>query len=268
MHRKLFKSLLLIIVSLCCFNAAYALPHSVKNHPAALTTLNLPTFSALDINGNVKVILLGKQSKQQVTLFAAPKLITEQIYTSVQNNILTINAPIPLSQAPLVVKISMVQPLTHLTVRGSASVVAEHCANPNLILTVQDAGKVNLKGLTTVGAIQNDSNRYGNITISGLNSKHLVVRGNGQGKMLLSGHTIQLDVQLTGSALFDACQLLADQGRILTYNNAIALVNVTDALYGFAYDNSNIYYYERPKKVVSDTHASGNVLKLVPNYHS
>jgi len=273
MYRKSIKLFTLTLFGLCFFISGYAqvqttvtqtVSKKTVRHTAAKTatstTLNLPAFSALDITGPVKVIVTCQQQKQSVTIGVAPSEIAEQVDTSVQNHTLIIDAhPQQFKPTPIFITINMNRPLTNLLARGSANVRGEYCGNPNLVITAKDSASVYLQGINAVHAIQNDS--INPMVINGIQGKHLLLRSSRNGKIILSGKTEELDAQLEGSVMLDARSLQARSAHILTYDNTAAYVCVTEVLYGFAYDNSNIYYYETPQRVVKDTHASGNVLK-------
>jgi hypothetical protein len=264
------SALILILFSFCWLTSGYAGAYtntSKKNATPAttgVTHLYLPAFSAINAVGPVKIILKGQQTRQSVTIMAPPDVTAQMVNASVQNGTLFIDAHPSASQPkPILIKINLSQPLHSLLLRGSASAWGEHLSNPNLCIYLQDTGNLHLQGATTtLHSLQNDST--GDITISGLNNQIFIVRGNGSGRITLSGRTRELNVQIGGSLLLQAGDLKADKVHITTQNNAAAYVCPLFALYGFAYDNSSIYYYDNPGKLVRDTHVSGNVLKIIP----
>lgn len=227
---------------------------------ATSTTLNLPAFSSISAAGNVKIIILEQQPKQNVTVFLPPKKMN-QIKVSVQNYTLIINAPPKNRSAPILIKINMSQPLKNISLTKSACLSGGRLNNPNMHITLGGSASIHLQG--TPHSIQNDG--MGDAVITGVNGNMLIVNGNGHGRIIVSGRVQELAVKIGGSVVLDAQRLHAEIGHIETQRNATAYVCVFGPLHAFAYDNSDIYYYYTPSRLVRDTHASGNVLKITPD---
>lgn len=237
MHQRFFKLSLLFLAlfSLFYFSTTYA--------KTQLTTLRVPTFSSIDIQGPVKVVLTH-QKKQTVTIVAPPEVV-QQIHVSVQNRNLFIDAKELKNQPNLVlIKVGIPHHLYNISLRGPACLY--------------------LKGNNIqLHSIQNDGS--GIVIIKGINTKVVMVRGNGNGRIVLSGRTEELNVQIGGSLLLRAERLRTEVGHILTQDYATAYVHVFGPLHAFAYGASYIYYYYNPSRLVRDTAASGNVLKITPD---
>jgi hypothetical protein len=215
--------------------------------------------------GPVRVTIVGQQRTQSVTVALPAAEIPRQLDIAVQNKTLTIDAhPLQYQATPILIVIRLQQPLNSLLASGSADITCTSCGNPNLSIIVKDTANVHFLGKNAVYAVQNDGNNA--VVIEDIDGKKLIVGGSRQGRIILSGQVDQLTARLTGPVLLDAQRLQARSAHISTRDKAAAYVWVSEVLYGFARDNSDIYYRARPERVVADTYASGNVLKLSHQY--
>jgi hypothetical protein len=273
MRTKVISSLKLIVFALFIsiwFTSGYAIKKTVitpQNKMGKQFTLNLPTFSAINVVGPLQISLLDHQQQQTITVMA-PIDIAPFINASVQNNTLLLETHFPSNykNLPIPIKINMRPLLTDLTVRGVASVSGRIVGNPGLSILLTNSGNILLKGKDIpLHSVENDSQN--DITIQGIRSKDLLVRGSGEGgKIDLSGQTDLLNAQIKKAMTLYSQTLFARKIYITAQDNALAFVCPVDALYGFAYGNSNIYYYHNnPRNIVRDTYVSGNVLKM-PRY--
>lgn len=253
-----------------------------KHKSSSTTTLHLPPFSAINVTGPVHIILMCQQEGQSVTVLAPPT-VAEFVNASVQNHTLMIDPHFREDQRVGVsIRVNMTQPLRNLETRGSSSVSMTNCGNPNLVVTARDSSSVSmtnssnpnlvvtahdsasvhLKGRNTLHALYNDSTNA--LVVDHAYGKNFILCGSSNGgRIVISGKTDELNAKLHGSVLLDARGLEARSIHLLTHDNAAAYVCPTEVLYGFAYDYSNIYYYGHPQRVMKDTNASGNVLKVV-----
>ena len=163
---------------------------------------------------------------------------------------------------PLRIQINMTQPLTTLMISGATTVTAQSIGNSHLQINLQENSNFTLQGNETqLHSITNDGR--GSAVIKGIHTNMVIVRGNGQGKVDLSGQTEVLNVEMGNTLTLYAQLLLANKVYIATKNNALAFICPVTVLYGFAYANSDIYYYHHnPSSLVRDTYISGNVLKM------
>jgi hypothetical protein len=259
MSKKLITLLLLIF---CWITQGYAaIP---QHHRPTQSTPPLPLFSSLDVTGPVKVILTCAQPTQNVSITLPPSEVQKQLNIAVHNQRLVMDADPEKYGAratPLLIHIRMQQPLKSLRAAGSAQVYGSHCGNPNLVVIARDTASVQLQGKNTLYAAHNQGSST--IQISQITGKNLIVESGRGGKIILSGKVDALNARLGGTTLLDALHLRVRSAHVQTFDQATAYVSPWEVLYGFAQEDSNIYYPEYPQRVVKDSYASGNVLKLV-----
>jgi hypothetical protein len=268
MYKKL---LILFLLSISWMANGYATTqHSISKTCTITTTstttenhhpTTLPLFSAINVIGSAKVILICQQQKQNVSTSLSPEASTS-LHISAQNQTLFITSQISQDQPTPVISVSMSQPLRNLRASGSANIQAQNCGNPDLVVTAKDTANIRLTGSNTLNTLQNDG--MNTIAVENISGKNLVLGGKNNGKIIVSGKVDEMDAKLEGATLLDARRLQTRSAHILTRNNAAAYVYATEVLYGFAYNNSNIYYYETPRRVMKEPRASGNVLAAKP----
>lgn len=255
------KLAVLLLLSFCWMTQGYAAVHHSRH---IRSTPHLPPFSTLDVTGPVKVMLTCAQPRQSVDIAFPSSEVYRPFSIAVQNHALVIDADPEKYGAratPLLIHIRMQQPLKRLRASGSAQVYGSHCGNPNLVVIARDTASVQLQGKTTLHAVHNHGSST--IQISQITGKNLIVENGHSGKIILTGSVNELSARLGGSALLDARHLRVRSAHIQTFDQATAYVSPWEVLYGFAQGDSNIYYQEYPQRVVKDSYASGNVLKLI-----
>ena len=100
----------------------------------------------------------------------------------------------------------------------------------------------------------------GRINIDWIKTDSLIIEGSGSGPVYLAGETDNLVIKLMRKARLHARYLRAQKAHVFTTDNAIAEIFVLDTLGAYAVNNSNIYYYKRPKDITIVTKDTGNVL--------
>jgi hypothetical protein len=151
--------------------------------------------------------------------------------------------------------------LNRLSLYGSANLTARSLDCPNLIVEAADDSQVYVRG--EVGIFQllvPEGDPY--IDISRVNSRDLLIEADG-GTISLAGATQFMDARLAGDAHLNAKYLRVNKIWIQTTDNALAEVVVTRTLRAFADANSNVLFYNRKPKYLTDvTQISGNVLQI------
>lgn len=216
----------------------------------------LPPFDAIDVHGPAKVIINHNSRGPAVTIKGAPPGTLPIPPVLVDNRTLMINS----RNQPVVVIVNTTQPLRSITVHDSASVWANNVNSPGLVVSTMDNSAVHLNHAGALRMVQNNSSQ--DMAISGIDSRSIVVYGYGTGRVRLSGKTRSLEAKLGDQFCLEAQDLHADTVHIMTHDKALAYICPIHAMYAFAYDNSNIYYYLIPGQLVRETRISGNVLKL------
>lgn len=190
--------------------------------------------------------------------------------------------------------------LTDLTVRGPNQIYIRNLNSPALNVDALEAGditlrgKINLVGLRYhgVGTLDLPNNLTANLPIldiegSGtvklhgvihtqqlifagpglaqiywLSTPQLSISAEGNGIIELAGVTSVLHTNLWNGIHLEARFLRAKTGFIETHDVADANVWVSDTLFTFANQHSNIYYYTKPQFLTTDNRYSGSVLAM------
>jgi hypothetical protein len=148
--------------------------------------------------------------------------------------------------------------LKSITVFDNATVSTQDFKTNGLSIIAKDNGTINLEGQFGIDKISQFGS--GRIDIGWVDTDSLIVEGNGNGPIYLAGHVDNLAVRLTKNARLYARYLRAKKAHSFTTDYALAEIWVSDALGAFAVNNSNIYYYKRPKDITIVTRDHGNVL--------
>ncbi len=225
-----------------------------SNHP--LVYQYLPPYNAIDVHGPAKVVINYSSRAPAVVLSGGSPQTLPPVPVSVYDRTLTINS----RNQPVFVTINTTQPINSITVHDNASVQAARLNSQGLVVNVLDQGSVSIGRAGAIRAIWNNSSQT--MTINGINSRSIMVGGNGKGRIVLSGTTRSLEAKLSDSFCLEAQRLKAYEVHIMTRDDALAYVCPTHGLYAFAYNNSDIYYYVIPGQLVRETRMSGNVLRL------
>ena len=84
--------------------------------------------------------------------------------------------------------------------------------------------------------------------------------GPNSGEVLLAGVAELLDAQISGNFQLKAKYLRAEKAYINARQHARADVYVKDSLSALASDNSNVYYYRRPRLIGQYMRQAGSVM--------
>lgn len=190
--------------------------------------LRLPSFSSLQVNGPFHVVITGGQRHSKVVLSGNSASVA-QVSAQVVNHTLVLGM-IPtkdkknIPPGPVRVDIALSGPIYTLTSSGAATIRAEH---------VFASSWVNV-------AAYDQSTIY----ISAIGAPRVFT------------------ARLSGAVCLDARYLRAQQVYVQTQGQAIALVSTSYALYAFASDASNIYYFSKPHVLSGYAKQAADVLKV------
>lgn len=263
---KKLRPFLIITSSLLWLTTSYAGGYKNSTPPAtavapatATASTAVPPFSAISVQGPVKVVLIGGQKRQSTTLLASPK-DGGKLTMAVENQVLIIRAPE--GSKKFLLKVGTAQPLTAIDASGSANVWGKDIHSNGLNITADGNSVVYLRGKhIAVNNIQTTSNNT--MDIANIDSNYLNLEDHGNGRTTLVGKTNVFNANVTHNAKVDARKLRTNDLRVQTHNESLAHVFPVTAMYAFAYDDSNIYYYNLPSTTaMASTAESGNVLEI------
>lgn len=219
-------------------------------------------FSAINVSGNFQVRIHGHQPRPCVTLSGGTSAVNS-VSLSVVNQTLTIRQIIPKNQHSLGrvnVIIDLPEGLNSLITGGTTVVRGENITSRGLNIVANDQSSIYLHGDFVVRHLQDNSS--GRIDLAGLNNGDLLIDCSGSGVVHLTGSAAVLTAHLAGNARLEAQGIRAREVYVSTHDHACAKVFPLYALYAFADDYSNIFYFNRPRLIAGYTRCSGNVLYI------
>jgi len=252
---KKYILLFLITCTTMPILASNVIPHPKHTKPGA----NSPAFSAIQVTGNINLIIQGTNSKNPKST-AIISHNSKRVTAKIRHHTLylqTLNAALP-SNKPSTVKVRIYR-LNKLNVYGRSSVTANHIKSDGLYLLSDTVRNITLNGALLVNKIVSFASNK--ISIRWLNGKALSVKSSA-GRIMLAGSVTELQVKLRNHAKLDAKYLRAQRILIQTKNFAVAKVLPIKSLRAFASGHSNIYFYKKPVHISRYTSDSGNVLQL------
>ncbi|HVV69663.1 MAG TPA: DUF2807 domain-containing protein [Gammaproteobacteria bacterium] len=226
----------------------------------------LPYFSAIDISGPFKVDVATGNGRQSVVLTgnvnAVPRVTSRVIGNTLVIRMLPSKTGqlVPPYNPHVAIQIHMVDGLTTVAAGGSTQVYGTGISSSRLSLNTSDQGSIYLRGNLIVYEINCNSSGIIDVALGHL--RGIGVGGAGSGIIRITGSVDMLTAVLGGALRLDAKRLRAQQVYVTTWGNACAEVLPVIALYAFARDISNIFYYKEPQVMSGNSKGSGNILRL------
>jgi hypothetical protein len=212
----------------------------------------LPPFKSIVATGHASIELVNGSCCAKI---AGLENELDRYQFTIQDQVLYVSAPAPVTNANIVIAASRVK---DLIVTDNATITSKNFKTTGLSVAAHNNGTMNLEGRLAINKIGQMGN--GRINIEWIDSNRLFIDSSSSGPLYLAGTVTNMVAKLTGSANLDARYLRAKKATVLTTDHARADVVALDALEAFAIDKSNIYYYKRPKHFTPLTKGSGNVL--------
>jgi Putative auto-transporter adhesin, head GIN domain len=230
----------------------------------AHSTPSLPSFSGIDVGNNFQVVIThGKH--QRVELIGDPRAIA-RVSAVVKKGTLVLgnrssSFPGYSRYRPLVlVKIVIATSVSYLKASGNAQIYAKGIYSNGLCVITKDQGSIILQGKVNLAEVQ--SYGVGDISISRINSHHVLVTARGSGRIRLGGSVNVLTARISGGSQLYAQYLPAREVYITADDFSLAEVYPVLSLYAFASGHSQIYYYRTPRILVLRLLDSGTVLRI------
>ncbi len=221
---------------------------------------NFPHFSAINVSGsNLKVTVTGGE-KESVVLIGQAATV-QKISTTVSQGTFYIKGLRGGHTPNVTIHITTNHPLSTLSTANNIQFTARHIQSHGLQVRMGGGSCINIqeRKLPLIGVENNSTCAF---VMSGIDAKNLHLVGKGPGGFRLSGAVGNLTARLSGSMRLDAEHLITQHAYVYTTNNSLAIVTPIQALYAFAFQNSNVYYCKTPVKLAVRTQESGNVLKV------
>jgi len=256
--KKLMVLFAVIFIAGCRGSVGVGVTFSNPHNPASLSEITtkrceLKPFKSIVVSDDAKIELANGPYAVEIT---GRYLNKYHCYNSVVGQTLYIDG-VGDKKSNFKVKL-YVPKLKMIVVAGRAIVNAKNFKSDDLTVIAKDRGSINIEGEFNVNKIVQHGR--GRINVHWVHSDILYVEGYNNGPIYLSGRANDIMVKLMGNARLYARYLRARNVAVLTTDSAIAEVSALDMLSAYAVDDSNIFYYKKPKDITVVTRDSGNVL--------
>lgn len=297
----MIKRLFLVVASvLICISCSPPPPPAIL--PPALHRgvqhRNVPSFSAIRVQGNVNVRLYTGSKKSQVILRGDPRDLV-YVTTAVSYDRLQVNLGKGYPHYGRVEVAIYTRYLTDFTYRGVGSIYGSHLRSESLNISIDNPGKTSLEGtlavrnlelmgsgFTQMNGITSQSLRVtlkgsprvklvgmanlraldlegqGWLSMYWVKSRYLEVKARDKASIQLAGVADKFEVELWGGAQFHGKYLRANRVFAKTHDHALAEITALHRQSTLASDASNIYFYEIPDLRTDFMAFSGSVLDM------
>lgn len=266
--------LALLLITLCFTSLSFA---SLANHTAYNPSSNnndqpflsgapasLAPFTQLIVTGNTDIVLKNGS-------WPSLQILNANVYNQVitlnnQAGVLTINSWSS-KKIPSQKTLPAVRPLIQITVpqlyvlktRNDAT-VGGRITSAALNIETKGYSQVELTGMMNVQNITSTDRSH--VKLYWVNSSNLVIAGSDESIIKLAGVATVMHAYLDDQAQLNGQYLRAQQAIVRTDNQAFVGISATQALRGFASDDSNIFYYKYPQTLNDFSIESGNILQV------
>lgn len=223
----------------------------------------VPYFSGIEAGDNFKILVASGSAKAGIEIICREDVMPKVMVGSDGGRlVLRLERPdlIPPPHRLVIVKVSRATNLSTINVWENAQVIVRGARSQGLSIYARDWAKVTIQGEVNLRRIVTCSNR--NIVVNQTHSRHLIIAASGRGTVSVNGTAHVLSARLWGKSCLEAQHLRTQQVYIDSYGESIGKVWPIFALYAFAADHGNIYYYHKPTVLMRQTHQSGNVLQV------
>lgn len=273
MHQTISR-LALLLITLCFTSLSFSsLPNHTTYNPSSNNNdqpllsgapASLAPFTQLIVTGNTDIVLKNGS-------WPSLQILNANVYNQVitlnnQAGALTINSWSS-KKIPSQKTLPAVRPLIQITVpqlyvlktRNDAT-VGGRITSTALNIETEDYSQVELTGMMNVQNIT--STDHSRVKLYWVNSSNLVIAGSDKSIIKLAGVATVMHAYLNDQAQLNGQYLRAQQAIVRTDNQAFVGISATQALRGFASDDSNIFYYKYPQTLNDFSIESGNILQV------
>lgn len=223
----------------------------------------VPYFSGIEAGESFKVVVVNGKQGSGVELVGREDVLPK-VMVAVEGGrlVLGLERPdlIPPPNRLVIVKIARPANLSVINVWGNASVTVTGAHSSGLSIYARDWAQVTVHGEVNLRRIETCSNR--NIIVNRTHSRHLIIAASGLGTIYVNGTANILSTRLWQKSCLEAQNLRTQQVYIDSYGESIGKVWPIFALYAFAADKGNVYFYHKPKVLMRHTEESGNILQV------
>ena len=246
-------------VSLAGGITTYKRAHEVPSKGPQIVAQRIPvsSFNALQANDPIDITL--RPGKQSQVLFYLPKGSTASPTASVNNGLLVLNSGSGLFRSNTRISAIVTTPTLNQIILGGEARLKGTLFAHRLAIETRGNAQANLNGQLDMAFITSHDNSL--LDAAWVDSPRVTVAAEGQSLIRLAGRATWLKAHLRDSAVLQAEYLRAKRNWVQTQNNALAYVISTKNLRGFAYDNSQIFYYKWPHHNTQHSEGSGNILQ-------
>ncbi len=292
---------ILLLMSIFLIQTSYSLKpaYSITNPSSPVTTTAIPSFTAVNIIGNMNVNLHTGYRKPALILMGDPNTL-KQVKVTVAQGVLFLS--LKDNQRPCCTPISVdirTRYLNGLVYQGNGSITGQNLRANLEQVRIDNQGTTILKGTIRLGDITVSGRGY--TEISGVVGPHLRVHLSGPAKLRLmgvaslrhlemkdhswfslswvkspslilcaseyayielAGIVNKLDAQLWNSAQLNARYLRARRAYVKTHDNSIAKIATTEHQHTLATDASDIQFYNLPEMKTDFMAFDGAVLDM------
>ncbi len=257
------KSLILALSVISTISFAGG-PVATKAKPVSSKAISLPSFNGVTANGQLIITL--KQGKTQGMTVSNPGLKHEQLKVFVDKtktlHVSTVQASKSNNSTDYApIKMTITAPAFHyLQANGQVTINGKNINTNSLILKALGQSSVDLNGQINIKSLT--ATNLANVNLAWVNSPKLILNADSAAQIKLAGVCDQLDAHLSAQAVANAQFLRTKNAWIQAKNNSVMKITPLDSLRGFAYNSSNIFYYQAPKFITRESKQSANILFL------